>query len=93
MSAAAVQNEDVTNKSTQTFITALVTGLIVLGAEVLAFVIIKNRFRQIYSPRSYRVPPRSVAAFELARFAVRRGGASGFNCEDWTFSVALHHRD
>ncbi|BGP07894.1 phosphate metabolism protein 7 [Rhodotorula toruloides] len=44
-------------QQTQTFITALVTGLIVLGAEVAAFIILKNRFRQIYSPRSYRVPP------------------------------------
>jgi len=28
--------------------------------QLLAFVILKNRFRQIYNPRSYRVPPRCV---------------------------------
>ncbi|GAA5909988.1 hypothetical protein JCM8208_006407 [Rhodotorula glutinis] len=57
-STGNLENQDVTNKSTQTFITALVTGLIIAGAELLAFVILKNRFRQIYNPRSYRVPPR-----------------------------------
>ncbi|BGP48047.1 phosphate metabolism protein 7 [Rhodotorula kratochvilovae] len=57
-STGSLTAESATNKSTQTFITALVTGLIVAGAELLAFIILKNRFRQIYNPRSYRVPPR-----------------------------------
>ncbi|ORY39668.1 hypothetical protein BCR35DRAFT_273318, partial [Leucosporidium creatinivorum] len=42
--------------STQTFLTALISGLIVLGAEVAVFMVIRNRFRKIYNPRSYLVP-------------------------------------
>ncbi|KDE07374.1 hypothetical protein MVLG_02415 [Microbotryum lychnidis-dioicae p1A1 Lamole] len=48
---------DATNKSTQTFVTALVSGLAVAGVEIAAFIIIRNRFRKIYNPRSYLVPP------------------------------------
>ncbi|GAA6042266.1 hypothetical protein JCM8097_000605 [Rhodosporidiobolus ruineniae] len=57
-SAGDITNEDVTNKSTQTFITAFVTGLIAFGIELAVFIVIKNRFKQIYSPRSFRVPAR-----------------------------------
>ncbi|BGP15990.1 hypothetical protein JCM10213_005460 [Rhodosporidiobolus nylandii] len=56
-SAADLQGENVTNKSTQTFVTAFVTGLIIAGIELAVFIVLKNRFRQIYSPRSYRVAP------------------------------------
>ncbi|KAM0787652.1 hypothetical protein ACM66B_003716 [Microbotryomycetes sp. NB124-2] len=50
--------DDATSKSTETFITAFVVGLITLGAQVAIFVVIKNRFRKIYNPRSYLVPPK-----------------------------------
>ncbi|GAA5978196.1 hypothetical protein JCM11641_001131 [Rhodosporidiobolus odoratus] len=56
-SAGDLTGEDVTNKSTETFITAFVTGLIVAGIQLAVFIVIKNRFRQIYDPRSYRVAP------------------------------------
>lgn len=56
-SAQDLNTADSSNKSTQTFITALVTGCIVAGAELGVFILLKNRFRQIYNPRSYRVPP------------------------------------
>ncbi|GAA5899410.1 hypothetical protein JCM6882_009110 [Rhodosporidiobolus microsporus] len=57
-SPGVLTQDDVTNKSTQTFITAFVTGLIVAGIQLVAFIVLKNRFRQVYSPRSYLVPPR-----------------------------------
>ncbi|GAA5838909.1 hypothetical protein JCM11251_003734 [Rhodosporidiobolus azoricus] len=47
-----------TQEDTQTFITAFVTGLIVAGIQLAAFIVLKNRFRQVYSPRSYLVPPK-----------------------------------
>ncbi|GAA6060530.1 hypothetical protein JCM10212_005611 [Sporobolomyces blumeae] len=55
-SAGDLQGQS-TNASTETFITALVTGLIIAGAELAAFLVLKNRFRQVYYPRSYMVPP------------------------------------
>ncbi|GAA6002377.1 hypothetical protein JCM10207_001089 [Rhodosporidiobolus poonsookiae] len=58
-STGDLTGEDVTNKSTQTFVTAFVTGLIVAGIELAVFMVIKNRFRKIYSPRSYLVPPKN----------------------------------
>ncbi|GAA5869649.1 hypothetical protein JCM8547_005096 [Rhodosporidiobolus lusitaniae] len=58
-SAGNLTADSVTNKSTQTFITAFVTGLIVAGIELAAFIILKNRFKQIYSPRSYLVKPKN----------------------------------
>ncbi|GAA5981751.1 hypothetical protein JCM10908_004590 [Rhodotorula pacifica] len=56
-SAQDVSGANTANKSTQTFLTALVTGCVVAGAELGVFILLKNRFRQIYNPRSYRVPP------------------------------------
>ncbi|BGP55330.1 hypothetical protein JCM8202_002170 [Rhodotorula sphaerocarpa] len=54
-SAASIQSGG-SGSSTEALITALVTGIAVAGAEVAAFVVLKNRFRTIYTPRSYRVP-------------------------------------
>jgi hypothetical protein len=39
---------DCAGRATQTFITALVTNLIIGGAELLVFILIKKRFRKIY---------------------------------------------
>ncbi|GAA5911541.1 uncharacterized protein JCM6883_005788 [Sporobolomyces salmoneus] len=58
MASAGDLNGQSTAASTETFITALVTGLIIAGAELAAFLVLKNRFRQVYNPRSYLVPPR-----------------------------------
>ncbi|KAM0752233.1 DUF221-domain-containing protein [Meredithblackwellia eburnea MCA 4105] len=55
---STVTAADAANKSTQTFITAFVTGLIVAGAYLVAFLILKNRFRKIYNPRTYLVEPK-----------------------------------
>ncbi|KAK4056830.1 phosphate metabolism protein 7 [Microbotryomycetes sp. JL221] len=54
----SASRDDATNQSTETFITALVVGLVTLGAEVAIFMTIKNRFRKIYNPRSYLVAPK-----------------------------------
>ncbi|GAA5875622.1 hypothetical protein JCM1840_003281 [Sporobolomyces johnsonii] len=57
-STGSLSSSSATNKSTQTFVTAFVTGLIVAGIELAIFMVIKNRFRKIYNPRSYLVPPK-----------------------------------
>ncbi|POY71826.1 hypothetical protein BMF94_5187 [Rhodotorula taiwanensis] len=56
MASAQSVSSGNTNQSTESVITAIVTGLIVAGAEVAAFVLLKDRIRQIYKPRTYRVP-------------------------------------
>ncbi|GAA5918190.1 hypothetical protein JCM1841_005294 [Sporobolomyces salmonicolor] len=58
-STGSLTAESATNKSTQTFVTAFVTGLIVAGIELAIFMVIKNRFRKIYNPRSYLVSPKN----------------------------------
>lgn len=45
-------------QSTQTFITALVLNLAIAGAEVVAFMLIRKKFKKIYEPRTYLVPPK-----------------------------------
>lgn len=46
--------------STDTFVTALVFNLIVFGAEIAAFTILRPRFPAIYQPRTFSLSVRSV---------------------------------
>ncbi|KIP07764.1 hypothetical protein PHLGIDRAFT_70481 [Phlebiopsis gigantea 11061_1 CR5-6] len=52
VSAAKAEGND-----SQTFLTALITNAAVLGAEVVAFVILRRRLSRIYEPRTYLPPP------------------------------------
>jgi len=53
MSAA---NDNVTAGSTSTFVTALVTSLIIFGALMLGFLLFFKSQKRVYQPRSYLVP-------------------------------------
>lgn len=50
---STVSQTDATNKSTQTFLTALVLNGAIAAIEIGLFLFIRNRFRKIYEPRSY----------------------------------------
>ncbi|KAF9513779.1 hypothetical protein BS47DRAFT_1376624 [Hydnum rufescens UP504] len=50
--------------SLATFITALVTNLVVFGAEIAVFTLLRQEFKVIYSPRTY-IPPASKRADAL----------------------------
>lgn len=45
------------NNTTQSFVTALVTNAAILGVEVGAFTVLKQRLGRIYTPRTYLPPP------------------------------------
>ncbi|KAG8704282.1 hypothetical protein FRC09_003650 [Ceratobasidium sp. 395] len=45
------------NNSSQTFGTAFVTNIALLGIQVGAFVVLKKKLKRIYSPRSVLPPP------------------------------------
>ncbi|KAF8529554.1 DUF221 family protein [Hysterangium stoloniferum] len=55
-----------TGKTTETFITALITNSSFLAVELIAFTFLKNRLSRIYTPRTYLPPPDKRAA-ELPR--------------------------
>jgi hypothetical protein len=44
---------DAANKSTQTFVTALVVNAAVAGIEVGVFMLIRRKFKKIYEPRTF----------------------------------------
>lgn len=45
------------NSTTRSFVTALVVNGALLGAEVLAFILLKQKLWRIYSPRTVLPPP------------------------------------
>lgn len=57
---SAAFSTSVASKTTQTFLTALVSNSLLLGVEIFIFVNLKNRLRRIYTPRTYLPPPESV---------------------------------
>ncbi|GJJ07100.1 hypothetical protein Clacol_001300 [Clathrus columnatus] len=50
-----------TSKTTQTFVTSLVTNTILLGVEVIAFSYLKDNLSRVYTPRTYLPPPEKRA--------------------------------
>ncbi|KAI5480450.1 AMP deaminase [Pseudohyphozyma bogoriensis] len=54
---SGMRNGVATNKSTQTFVTALVTGLITCAVYLTIFMVLRTRFRRIYAPRTFIPPP------------------------------------
>ncbi|THH27230.1 hypothetical protein EUX98_g6964 [Antrodiella citrinella] len=58
-----VSSASAQSSSSQTFLTALVTNLIILAVELVAFVVLKHKLTRIYEPRTYLPPPdkRAVA--------------------------------
>ncbi|KAG8744488.1 hypothetical protein FRC10_010053 [Ceratobasidium sp. 414] len=55
------------NNSSQTFGTAFVTNIALLGIQVAAFIVLKRRLSRIYSPRTELPPPRSHSHLAQAK--------------------------
>jgi Late exocytosis, associated with Golgi transport len=56
----SVSAEQVTRNTTQSFVTALVTNVILLGVQVGVFSTLKRRLERIYAPRTFLLPPEYV---------------------------------
>lgn len=50
---ARAQSTDVTSNSTSTVISSLVLNLIIFAVEIVAFLILRPRFRKVYRPKTY----------------------------------------
>ncbi|KAG0148858.1 hypothetical protein CROQUDRAFT_669563 [Cronartium quercuum f. sp. fusiforme G11] len=48
---------DAHSTSSQTFLSALILNSVICGVEILAFMLLRRKFRKVYQPRSY-LPPR-----------------------------------
>ena len=66
-----VSSANAQSSSSQTFITALVTNLAILGIELVAFVALRRRLTRIYEPRTYLPPPEYVSFCLRMFFEVR----------------------
>jgi calcium permeable stress-gated cation channel len=51
--------------STPSFEAALVLNAAVFGAELLAFTLLRKKFKSIYEPRSFLTPPKCASSFSL----------------------------
>ncbi|KAF8586259.1 DUF221-domain-containing protein [Ramaria rubella] len=56
-----VSASSATGKTTQTFLTALITNSVLLTIEISVFILLKNRLSRIYTPRTYLPPPEKRA--------------------------------
>lgn len=60
----SVTGEDTTNASTSTFLSAFIIGLVTIGGLLTVWVIIKNRDKRIFQPRTFLPPPGCVPSFQ-----------------------------
>jgi hypothetical protein len=66
MSTDTTSAAEATSKSTETFVTALVTNAAIAGVQILAFFLIRTSFPRIFQPR-VDLPPENKRSKPLSR--------------------------